>query len=349
MSYRQIYLLLGILLIVLLFASAGIGALSFTPREMLGYLGHALGWPSGADSDTLGRNVFLLLRLPRVILAGLTGAVLGVSGTLMQGLFRNPIVEPGLTGTSAGAALGAALMFVFGGASAFALITPLGTLGVPLLAFTGAFLATLAVYVLASRFGKVNVFVLLLAGIAVNAVCSAGTGFLSYVARDPQARNITFWDLGTFTTADWHGTLLVGVFFLICFLWALRHGRDLNALMLGEDEAAYLGTDPKRLVRSLLLVNTLMVAVTTAMVGVIAFVGLVVPHMLRLVKSSDYRFLLPGSALLGAILMEAIDIVARVIIPPAELPIGIITAIIGAPVFLWILLSQQRRSGGTYG
>jgi iron complex transport system permease protein len=349
MSYRQIYLLLGILLVVLLFASAGIGALSFTPREMLSYLGHALGWTGGGDADVLGRNVFLLLRLPRVLLAGLTGAVLGVSGTLMQGLFRNPIVEPGLTGTSAGAALGAALMFVFGGASAFALITPLGTLGVPLLAFTGAFLATFAVYALASRFGKVNVFVLLLAGIAVNAVCAAGTGFLSYVARDPQARNITFWNLGTFTTADWHGTLLVGGFFLVCFAWSLRHGRDLNALMLGEDEAAYLGTDPKRLVRRLLLINTLMVAVTTAMVGVIAFVGLVVPHMLRMMKSSDYRFLLPSSALLGASLMEVIDIIARIIIPPAELPIGIITAIIGAPVFLWILLSQQRRSGGTYG
>src|SRR5262249_46658271 len=149
----------GILLIALLFASAGIGALSFSPREMLGYIGHALGWTGGGDADVLGRNVFLLLRLPRVLLARLTGAGLGVSRPIMQGLFRNPIVEPGLAGTSAGAALGAALMFVFGGASAFALITPLGTLGVPLLAFIGAFLATLAVYALASRFGKVNVFV----------------------------------------------------------------------------------------------------------------------------------------------------------------------------------------------
>jgi iron complex transport system permease protein len=206
------------------------------------------------------------------------------------------------------------------------------------------------VYRLSSSFGKVNVFTLLLAGIAVNAVCTAGTGFLSYVARDPQARNIIFWNLGTFTTADWRGVDLVAAVFALCFLWARRYGKSLNALMLGEDEATFLGINPQRLILSLLIVNTIMVAVTTAVVGVIAFLGLVVPHLLRILKSADYTFVLPASALLGAVIMVAIDVVARLVIAPAELPIGIITAVVGAPVFLLVLLGQQRRgTAGFYG
>ncbi|MGH7506797.1 MAG: FecCD family ABC transporter permease [Longimicrobiales bacterium] len=350
LSNAQIYLLLGFLLAAVLFASAGIGAFSFTPNAMVRYIGQYFGWIRETATDQLGRNVFLKLRLPRVLLAGLTGAVLSVSGTLMQGLFRNPIVEPGLVGTSAGAALGAAAVFVFGETAAVSFTAPLGSFGVPVFAFLGAFGATVLVYRLSTSFGKVNVFTLLLAGIAVNAVCAAGTGFLSYIARDPQARNITFWNLGTFTTATWKGVALVAFFFAGCFLWSMRYGKALNALMLGEDEAASMGVNPQRLIWQLLVVNTVMVAVATAMVGVIAFIGLVVPHLLRLMKSADYTFLLPASALLGALLMEAIDITARLIIPPAELPIGIITAVVGAPVFLGILLRQQRAGAmGFYG
>jgi iron complex transport system permease protein len=338
-SYRSTYLILVLLLVVAVVVSAGVGAFTFTPARIATIASQALGWSPATAADALDRNVFLDLRLPRVLLAGLTGAVLGVSGTLMQGLFRNPIVEPGLAGTSAGAALGASFVFVFGAGT---FTRPLGTLAVPVLAFAGAFGATMLVYRLSTSFGKVQVFTLLLAGIAVNAVCGAGTGFLSYVARDPQARNITFWNLGTFTTADWRGVTLVAACFALCFAWALRAGKALNALMLGEDEAAHLGIDPRRLVITLLVVNTLMVAVATAMVGVIAFVGLVIPHALRLLKSSDYTFLLPASALLGAVTMEVVDVVARIVIPPAELPIGIITAVVGAPVFLAILRRQTR-------
>jgi iron complex transport system permease protein len=350
LSYRQIYAVLALVLVGMLILSAAVGAFSFTPAEMVRYVGQGLGAIQTTDADGLDRNVFLQLRLPRVILSALTGAVLGVSGALMQGLFRNPIVEPGLTGTSAGAALGAAMVFVFGGQAPLAFTSPLGSFAVPIMAFIGAFAATMLVYRLSSSFGKVNVFTLLLAGIAVNAICAAGTGFLSYLARDPQARNIIFWNLGTFTTADWRGVELVGGVFVLCFFLVRRHGKSLNALMLGESEASYLGVDPQRLILSLLVINTLMVAVTTAMVGVIAFIGLVIPHFLRIMKSSDYNFLLPACALLGAVIMTAIDIVARVIIPPAELPIGIITAVVGAPVFLWVLLRQQRQgSAGFYG
>jgi iron complex transport system permease protein len=349
-SYAGTYAALGLLLLVALGASAGIGAFSFTPARMVRFLAEALGFASPHESSALGREVFLQLRLPRVLVGALTGAVLGVSGTLMQGLFRNPIVEPGLAGTSAGAAFGAALVFVLGSGSALAFTRPLGTLAVPLLAFAGAFGATFIVYRISSSFGKVNVFTLLLAGIAVNAVCGAGTGFLSYIARDPQARNIIFWNLGTFTTADWRGAQFIGVTFVLCFVLALRYGKALNALMLGEDAAALLGFDPARLILRVLILNTLMVAIATAMVGVIAFVGLVIPHVLRMLRSSDYTFLIPASALLGAATMEIVDVVARVIVAPAELPIGIITAVVGAPVFLWILMRDQRQgSAGFYG
>ena len=340
-SFFGTYAVLGSALVLALIASAGIGAFSFSIPEMAHHVATGFGWITEPPSETLGRNVFLQLRLPRVLLAALTGAVLGVSGTLMQGIFRNPIVEPGLAGTSAGAALGASLVFVFGTTSALA--RPLGALALPVMAFAGAFIATMVVYRVSISFGKVNVFTLLLAGIAVNAVCSAGTGFLSYIARDPQARNITFWNLGTFTTADWRGVSLVGIAFGFCFTFAIRYGKSLNALMLGEDEAALLGMEPDRLILKLIIVNTIMVAVATSMVGVIAFVGLVIPHALRMLRSSSYTFLIPASALLGAVMMSVIDIVARLLIAPAELPVGIITAVIGAPVFLWILIRQQRR------
>ena len=346
--YTATYVALAIVLFVALLISAGVGAFSFTPGRMAQYVAQGLGWSSPDAADALARNVFLQLRLPRVLVGALTGAVLGVSGALMQGLFRNPIVEPGLAGTSAGAALGASLVFVLGSGSALAFTRPLGTLAVPVLAFAGGFAATLIVYRVSSSFGKVNVFTLLLAGIAVNAVCTAGTGFLSYIARDPQARNIIFWNLGTFTTADWRGVQLIGVVFVVCFLGAIRYEKALNSLMLGEDAAAMLGFDPPKLILRLLVLNTLMVAVATAMVGVIAFVGLVVPHILRMWRSSDYRFLVPASALLGAALMEIVDVIARLVVAPAELPIGIITAVVGAPIFLWILLRSQR-SAAFYG
>lgn len=348
-GFAGTYIALALLLAVTLVASAAIGAFSFTPMRMLRFLAEGFGWMTPNDADALGRSVFLQLRLPRVLVGALTGAVLGVSGTLMQGLFRNPIVEPGLAGTSAGAALGASLVFVLGGGSALAFTRPLGTLAVPVLAFAGAFVATLIVYRISTSFGKVNVFTLLLAGIAVNAVCTAGTGFLSYIARDPQARNIIFWNLGTFTTADWRGAELIAVAFAICFAGAVRYEKALNALMLGEDAAALLGFDPGTLILRLLVLNTLMVAVATAMVGVIAFVGLVIPHILRMLRSSDYRFLVPASALLGAALMEIVDVVARIVVAPAELPIGIITAVVGAPIFLWILLRDRQASPGFYG
>ncbi len=264
----------------------------------------------------------------------------------MQGLFRNPIVEPGLVGTSSGAALGASIVFVLASGFSPALKSFTGPLLVPLAAFAGALTATYAVYSLARNAKRISILSLLLIGIAVNAVCLSGTGFMSYIARDPQARSITFWNLGTFSGASWLQVLIVGLTATVIFIFAFRQSKQLNALLLGEEEATYLGVDADKLKRRILLLNTAMVSVATAFVGVISFMGLIVPHILRLLIGSDNKKLLPASMLLGAALLTLADLCARIIISPAEVPIGILTSLVGAPVFIFLLrrfnLTQQK-------
>lgn len=346
-SPRRVRLYFGILAIALLVAlvlSARLGAVALTFAEIGRFLG---GSPTPADPTAeLHRAVFFQIRLPRVLLCAAVGAALAMSGTLMQALFRNPIVEPGLIGTSAGAALGAAVIFVLGNSLSWANVPILGALVLPAAAFVGALVATGLVYRLAATAGRgrVPVTSMLLAGIAVNALAAGGTGFLSYIARDPQARSITFWSLGSFSSADWPSLYLVGTVTAVGGLLATRYANALNVLQLGEHEAEYLGIDVRRLQNRVLLLNTLLVAVATATVGVIGFVGLVVPHLLRLLRLTDNRTLLLSSGLLGAVLLVVSDTVARTIIAPAELPIGVLTAVVGAPVFLG-LLAKHRIAG----
>jgi len=349
-SFGVYYWGLGILLVLTLFVSARVGAVSISYDRILLFLRHALGGEAPAGGTTIEERLFMQIRLPRVLLCALTGAALAVSGTLMQGLFRNPIVEPGLVGTSSGAAFGAAFVFVMGKSLSGPWIDAAGPFLLPIFAFAGGGAATWLVYRLSNVFGKVNVTTLLLAGIAVNALAAGGTGFFSYIARDPQARSIVFWNLGTLSGADWTNTGIVAFTTLAGIGLSLRYARALNALMLGETEAGYLGIRTTRLKSSVLLLNTLMVAVATSVVGVIGFVGLVVPHILRLLKSSDHRFLIIASALLGAILLNVADMLARIIVAPSEFPIGVLTAFAGAPVFLFLLIRSGRRQqqGGFY-
>lgn len=349
-GYATIYTGLAVLLVITLFISVRVGAVGLSYDKILGILAKRLGMSTSADFTTIEEQVFLQIRLPRVILGALVGASLSVSGALMQSLFRNPIVEPGLVGTSSGSALGAAFVFVMGKSIAGAYADVLGPFLLPIFAFAGGFVATMVVYRLSNIFGKTNVNTMILAGIAVNAMANGGTGFFSYIARDPQARSITFWNLGTLSGADWNGVMIVSVSTLLGIFFSLRQAKALNALMLGEEEAGYLGIRTERLKRRVILVNTFLVAMATSLVGVIAFVGLIVPHMLRLVRSSDNRFLIIGSALLGAILLNLADLVARVLVAPSEFPIGIITAFVGAPVFLYMLISNTRKmqKGGFY-
>jgi heme transport system permease protein len=291
-------------------------------------------------APTLDGRIFTELRLPRAMLCLFVGASLGVGGALMQGLFRNPIVEPGLVGTSSGAALGAALYFVLG----TLLHVHLGTWTLPFAACAGGVVATYLVFALAGGTGaegRTSIVMLLLTGLAVNALCLSGIGFLSYIARDPQARSIVFWNLGTLSGASWHAVEVVGAATTAGTLLAMTYAKPLNALMLGEEEATYLGVNVNRLKWIVLSVNVVIVAVATAFTGVISFVGLIVPHILRMMRGADNRFLILGSAILGATLLSLADLAARVVLRPAELPIGIVTSVVGVPVFLSLL--RRRR------
>lgn len=320
----------GLILAVLI--SARYGAVQISWTEIISAFQKYFGHPG---ATTLNERIFLDIRLPRALLCVFVGACLAVGGTLMQALFRNPIVEPGWVGTSSGAAFGAALYFVLG--SLFHFTTGEWTL--PLAATAGAFIATLLVFVLArSRdSGRSSIVLLLLTGIAMNALFMSGVGFLSYIARDPQARSITFWGMGTLSGANWHSVWIVGIVTLSGLLISINMARPLNALMMGEDEALYLGVHLRRLKWKVLGINVLMIAVATSFVGVISFVGLIVPHLLRMLDGADNRRLIRNSALAGGIFLSLADIVARLIVRPAELPIGIVTSLVGVPVFIYLL------------
>jgi iron complex transport system permease protein len=293
----------------------------------------------GQPEPTLDQRIFLELRMPRAILCLLVGASLGVGGTLMQALFRNPIVEPGLVGTSSGAALGSALFFVLGGILNFGA----SIWSLPIAACIGGVVSTYLVFILARsrEDGRASIVMLLLTGLAVNALAMSGIGFLSYIARDPQARSITFWSLGTLSGANWRAVQIVAISTIGGVIVALRYAKQLNALMIGEEEATYLGVNVNRLKWVILSINVIIVAVATAFTGVISFVGLVVPHILRMMNGADNRFLIIGSALMGATLLTLADLIARLALRPAELPIGIVTSAVGVPVFLSLLRRRQ--------
>ena len=336
---RWCLVLLFLLMVATAVASIRYGAMDFSAHEMASA---AFGKLSGRSDLSLDQRIFIELRVPRAILCLLVGASLGVGGTLMQALFRNPIVEPGLVGTSSGAAFGAALFYVFGAL----LKINLGGWTLPLTACIGGVLSTYAVFALShtKNEGRSSILRLLLTGLAINALFMSGIGFLSYVARDPAARSIIYWNLGTLSGADWNSVLVVGIATFAGLAPAVVLAKPLNALMIGEDEAVALGVNVRRVKWTVLTINVLMVAVATAFTGVISFVGLIVPHILRIIRGPDNRFLILGSAFLGGILLSVADLIARVSLRPAELPIGIVTAVVGVPVFLSLLNSRDYLS-----
>lgn len=302
-----------------LFFAIASGAVSLSFSHMVSALDNFLHQKNPAN---IYEGVFLQIRLPRVLLCAITGAILAVSGVLLQGLFRNPIVEPGLIGTSSGAAFGASIVFVMAEKMNETLKSITGPFLVPLFAFAGGLAATFFVYNIAKSQKRISITSLLLVGIAINAIGISGTGFMSYIARDPQARSITFWNLGSFSGATW---LQVGITFAVAafvFILSFRYAKQLNALILGEEEAAYLGIDPEKLKWRVLVLTTAMVAVATAFVGVISFLGLIVPHILRLLIGSDNKKLIPAAMVMGALLLTLADMGARLFLAPAEIPGG---------------------------
>jgi iron complex transport system permease protein len=337
---RPVLLALGALCVLALGLSLALGAVQVPLREVLAILAAPLGLVLPVAVDPLHAQVVLDLRLPRALLGVLTGAGLAVSGAALQALFRNPLADPALLGVSGGAALFAALGIVLGGAVLGAAPSPLV---LPGCAFVGGLLATLAVWRCAQSRGRTLTGVLLLAGIALNALTGAGTGLLTFAASDAQLRSLTFWNLGSLGVATWPVVAGVAPFLLVALVLLVRSAGALNALLLGECEAGHLGLDVKRLTRRTVTCTALAAGAGVAAVGTIGFVGLLAPHLLRLLLGPDHRALLPGAALLGAALLLLSDLVARTVVAPADLPLGIVTALAGAPVFLGLLLRVRAK------
>ncbi|CAH0990608.1 Hemin transport system permease protein HmuU [Sinobacterium norvegicum] len=280
--------------------------------------------------------VILDLRLPRTLLALAVGTILAQCGAVMQGLFRNPLADPGIIGASSGAALGAAIAIIL-------LPTALQSVTTPLAAFIGALVTTLLVFKLAQSSNGTSVVMLLLAGVAVAAFGGAMMGFLNYIADDQALRDITLWQMGSVAHTDSTTLLLCTMAAIILALYFQRHAQSLNALLLGESEARHLGIDIEKLKIKLIIVATIGIGISVSAAGIIGFIGLVIPHLVRMLAGPDHRSLLPLSALLGALLLLLADIGARLLMAPAELPVGLVTAIIGAPFFTFLLIKQRKN------
>lgn len=334
-SARRLTLWLVLLLLAVATASLATGAAGTSPWQALGDLAQ------GRALSRVDETILWSIRLPRMLMGALVGAALAMSGAVMQGLFRNPLADPGLVGVSAGAGLGAIGAIVLGAMLPAGAIALIGAHLVPLAAFAGSWITTLVLYRVSTRGGRTSVATMLLAGIALGALAGAVSGLLVYAADDQQLRDLTFWGLGSLAGATWGKLLAAAPIILLALLGAPFLARGLNALALGEAAAGHLGVPVQRVKNLAVLAVAAATGAAVAVSGGIGFVGIVVPHLLRLATGPDHRMLLPNAALLGASLLLGADMISRTIIAPAELPIGIVTAILGAPVFLWILLRRR--------
>ncbi len=321
--------LLGLLLPVLSLAATSQGAIAI-PLAAL--------WNNAADGMS---QIWWHIRLPRVLLAVLVGGGLALAGCVMQGLFRNPLADPGLLGISSGAALGVgfSLLIPLGLPAAVMIYTP------TLAAFGGSLAVTLLIFSLCHQRSQ-DLSTLLLVGIAINAIGGALLGVMSWLSNDQQLRQLSLWGMGSLGQAQWSTLLACTSLMLPTMFWQCRLSRSLNLLALGDEEAHYLGVNVAQVRRQLLVCSALVVAAAVAISGVIGFVGLVVPHLLRLWLGPDHRWLVPGSILAGASLLVLADTVARTLVAPAEMPVGLITSLLGGPWFLWLIYRQRRGRHG---
>ncbi|AUG54472.1 FecCD family ABC transporter permease [Thalassospira marina] len=335
-----ILLLVGILALVIVL-SLGVGGAPIASLKIITHLAHKTGLIDQGIDDFTAR-ILDHLRLPRIVRAVVIGAVLGVAGAVMQSLFRNPIADPGIIGVSASAACGAVAMIVCGQTLLGQYYAQVGPYGVPLAAFAGAILATMVIRVLSRQDGYTDAAIMLLIGVAINAIAIAGVGIFTYLANDMQLRSLTFWQMGAVSGnggADMPALLVM----LAGAVYLLGLGTPLNLFLLGEAEARHLGVEVESLKRRATIITALVVGAAVAVSGIIAFVGLLAPHLVRLLCGPDNRTVLPASALCGAILLVVADAVARVVVLPAELPIGLVTGISGGPFFLFLLLREKKR------
>lgn len=338
--------LLALLALGAFLAALCLGPVTIAPGRVASVLLDALaGRPAVAGYGLRERIIILDVRLPRALLGVLAGAATAVSGAILQGVFRNPLADPGLVGVSPGAALAAVVFIVMAGEVGLILPPMLQPLGLSFAAFAGGLLTTLLIGRLAMREGRISVATLLFAGLALGALASAGTGLMVFLSTEQQSREFLFWTMGSLGGATWAKALLAAPFVLgllaVCPLLA----RGLDAMALGEAEAFHLGIGVERLKRAAILAVAAGVGAAVAACGVIGFVGLIVPHLVRLSLGPGHRVLLPASAMLGAAVLLGADIAARMLVAPAELPLGVVTALIGSPFFLWLLMRRRAIIG----
>ena len=333
-SAQSLIWALAILLPVAALVSMTVGTVNISLADTLSAV---VGNSVSQQTDT---NLFDI-RLPRILLAIFVGAVLASTGAVMQGLFRNPLADPSLIGVSSGASVGASLMIVTAGG----FIQSGALVGLSLVAvgaFVGGFAATLLVYRLATSGIGTSVTTMLLAGIAIGALAGALNSLLSYFSDNDMLRQISLWQMGNLSGASWLKVSIMGAVAIFLMLLFPRESKVLNALLLGESEARHLGIDVQRVKRRLIILTALGVGVSVALAGLVGFVGLIMPHIVRLAIGPDHRWLVPGSALAGATLLVIADSLARIVVIPAELPTGILTALLGAPFFVALLLKQRK-------
>ncbi|SEI80140.1 iron complex transport system permease protein [Azotobacter beijerinckii] len=334
---RVLLIALSLLLLLAFWLSLALGPLRLPLVDSLLALLRLAGVPLSGAGLEQAELIVGQIRLPRALLGLAVGSVLALSGVAMQALFRNPLADPGLIGVSSGAALGAALAIVGGsllGAGAPPEASP--TL-LSASAFAGGLVVTALVYRLGRRDGQTRVATMLLAGLALSALAGAAIGLFGYLADDAALRRLTFWNLGSLSGASYARLWPLLLATLGVALWLPRRAGALNALLLGESEARHLGFEVERLKRELVFCTALGVGAAVAAAGLVGFVGLLVPHLLRLLCGPDHRLLLPAAMLAGASLLLFADLLARLLLAPAELPLGIVTALLGAPFFLWLL------------
>lgn len=330
---------LVVALLVLVPVAAGLGAYPIPTGDVLGSVQHRIGL-GGAELDRVAESVLWNVRFPRIVLALLVGASLGCAGALMQGVFGNPLAEPGVIGVSSGAAVGAVAAISLG-------LNFLGTWTIPAFAFVSGLGTVLVVYAMSRSGGRTEVVTLILTGIALNAFAGALIGLFIFFAESTAAVNqITFWQLGSLSQATWPKVLAVLPCAVAGLTLAPLYARRLDLLALGERPARHLGVDVERLRIILVFVIALLTAAAVSVSGIISFVGLVVPHLLRMAAGPGHRFLVPASALCGALVLLGADLTARTVAAPAELPLGVLTALLGSPFFLWLLRRTRRRQGG---
>lgn len=332
-------LLLCMITCTVCIAALSCGAISISTDHLWRIASHTLTSTQLIPSDALMAHVLAHIRLPRVLMAAFIGAGLALSGATLQGIFRNPLADPGLIGVSSGAALGVVSFIVWGAGAHL-------NFGAPIAAFTGGLAVTFAVMALAKKQGQIHIATMLLAGIAINSMCGALIGFITYISDEAQLRSWTMWSLGSLGGASWTQVAIVAPITILGAVVLMRQAHHMDLFILGTREANHLGVDVAKVRWTSIVWSALIVGVGVGFTGMIGFVGLVVPHLLRLWKGPSHRWTLPASCLLGASLLIIADTLARTVAAPAELPIGVLTALLGAPFFLWLLWRSEHTTGG---